>query len=149
MKQKDVPDTLCAASELPSADLVALAASAAEVPPTQVPRGPLRVASRSIALPLTLSEAIQRRAAPSLAEGGSAPSSGTVVLHVRLRYSAAACAGSTGADISAPVSKSASADAKEDYRSPAAAAPGTGTHWTVDGADADGSAFIDLGDGPI
>ncbi|CAL8461957.1 g1488 [Coccomyxa elongata] len=145
VKYKDMPDTLCAASELPSADLVALAASAAEVASTEGPRGALRAASTSVALPLTLSEAIQRRAASSLAEGGSAPSSGTVVLHVRLRYSAAACAGSTGADVSAPVSKSAAADAKEGGRSPAAAAPVTGTHWTVDGAEGDGSAFIDLG----
>ncbi|BDA41322.1 hypothetical protein COCOBI_02-1020 [Coccomyxa sp. Obi] len=144
VKQKDTPDTLCAAGVFPSANLVALAASAAEVASTEGTPGPLRVASRSIALPLTLSEAIQRQAAPDLAEGGNAPSSSTV-LHVRLRYSAAACAGSTGADVSAPASRSAAADAKGNGRSPAAAAPGPDTLWTVSGAEADGSAFIDLG----
>ncbi len=135
-----MPDILCAAAELPSASLVNLAASAAEAASTQGPPGPLRVASKSIALPLTLSEAIQRRAA----EGGDARSSGAV-LHVQLRYSAAACADSTGAD----VSRSAAADAKEDGRSPAAAAREQGTHWAVGGSEVDSSAFIDLGDTPL
>ena len=144
VKRKDMPDILCAAGELPSASLANLAASAAEAASTQDPPGPLRVASKSIALPLTLSEAIQRRAA----QGGNAPSSGAV-LHVQLRYSAAACAGSTGADVSAPASRSAAADAKEDGRSPAAEAPGLGTHWAVGGSEVDSSAFIDLGDGPL
>lgn len=133
---------LCAASELPLASLVALAAASSEVTSTE---GPLRTASRSIALPLTLSEAVQRRATPRLAEGGNAPASGPV-LHVRLHYSVAACAGSTGADVSALVCASTAAHAQVDGRSPAAAALATGNHWSIIGGDVEGSAFIDLGD---
>lgn len=147
VKQKDMPDTLCAAAEFPSADLVDLAASAAATASTEGPSGILKVASRSIALPLALSESVQQQAAPALPEEGNARSSGTV-LHVQLRYSAAACAGSTAADVSAPVSRGAAADAKGDGQT-AAAAPEPSTHWTINGAEADGSAIIDLGSGPL
>lgn len=164
LKRKELPDLLCAAAELPLAELVALASSAVESSLTAASTGmvatPSRTVSRAIDLPVALSQAFQMPAwQPQPDTAGSEPSAG-LVLHLLLQYSATACAG--GADTcagsmdhhaSAPAGVPTAADAGGDGQLPEeAAAREPGAHWVVDGADADSAAFIDLGesqDGPV
>ncbi len=155
LKRKEMPDLLCAAAELPLAELTALASSAAEAASAAAAPGetpaPSSTARKAIALPMALSGAVQKLARqPEMRLGGSDPPAG-VVLHLLLQYSATACAGRTracagsvGGQVSDPGGNRA---ADGDVQSPGrSAAIGVAAPWVVSDADSDSAAFIDLGE---